>query len=83
MPPNTSTMPLVRLSDEKHLEVHGGITPYRIIATNNNFLPFPEHWPPYHNVSTEPCDMLQGPCVCGAWHQLCEWAINPGAAENA
>ncbi len=28
----------------------------------------------YHNGQTpEPCDMIAGPCACGAWHHLHEW----------
>lgn len=23
--------------------------------------------------TTEPCDMIEGPCVCGAWHHLYDW----------
>lgn len=22
----------------------------------------------YYNACTEPCDMYEGPCACGAWH---------------
>jgi hypothetical protein len=28
----------------------------------------------YHNgKTTEPCDMIEGPCACGAWHHFWEW----------
>lgn len=27
----------------------------------------------FYNACTEPCDMLQGPCACGAWHHQEEW----------
>jgi len=30
----------------------------------------------YYNASTEPCDMLSGPCSCGAWHHQEEWPDN-------
>lgn len=30
---------------------------------------YPEKWPKLHNASHEPCDMLRGPCACGAWHR--------------
>ena len=30
----------------------------------------------YHNACIEPCDMLVGLCVCGAWHHLNEWIID-------
>lgn len=38
----------------------------------NDFVGYPEHWPVYRNPSVI-CDMLQGPCACGAWHTLDEW----------
>jgi len=30
-------------------------------------LKVPKHWPRNFNKSS-PCDMMQGPCSCGAWH---------------
>jgi hypothetical protein len=44
----------------------------------NNSLPnplicYPVDWPKRFNGNNEPCDMLQGPCCCGAWHNLSEW----------
>jgi len=27
----------------------------------------------FYNACSEPCDMLQGPCACGAWHHQEEW----------
>ena len=33
--------------------------------TTAGLVPWPKDWPPYGN---EPCDMLVGPCSCGAWH---------------
>jgi len=27
----------------------------------------------FYNACNEPCDMLQGPCACGAWHHQTEW----------
>lgn len=40
---------------------------------NNDFVGFPDDWPEYHNACSDPCDVLQGPCACGAWHKLYEW----------
>ena len=30
----------------------------------------------FYNACSDPCDMLQGPCACGAWHQQKEWPDN-------
>jgi len=39
-------------------------------------LPMPEEWiGMIYNASNDPCDMLYGPCACGAWHSLDEWII--------
>ena len=27
----------------------------------------------YNGGCSEPCDMLVGPCCCGAWHSLDDW----------
>ena len=36
----------------------------------NGTVPWPLNWTDRHyNASQEPCDMLIGPCSCGAWHQ--------------
>jgi len=36
----------------------------------NGNVPWPLNWTDRHyNASQEPCDMLIGPCSCGAWHQ--------------
>lgn len=36
-------------------------------------LGWPSHWPKQNNACTDTCDMLCGPCACGAWHQLEEF----------
>lgn len=51
-------------------------SPFRTIKAPNNFFSYPKHWEPYYNGTNEPCDMLQGPCSCGAWHSLSEWEID-------
>lgn len=33
----------------------------------------PEYIGKFYNACTDPCDMLQGPCACGAWHHQKEW----------
>jgi len=40
----------------------------------------PEHWPPRHNVCSDPCDMTDGPCACGAWHDHGEGWVRDGVA---
>jgi hypothetical protein len=34
---------------------------------------WPDDWPKYYNANSDACDMLLGPCACGAWHQACDW----------
>lgn len=52
-----------------------GVIRRRVYAVNR-FIVYPEHWEPYYNGGcSDPCDMLQGPCACGAWHYLYEWEI--------
>lgn len=29
---------------------------------------YPDHWPKKYNACSEPCDVIDGPCCCGAWH---------------
>lgn len=57
-------LPIVRKFEE----------PYRFVDYHNDIFTYPEHWPPYYNGGIL-CDMLQGPCACGATHSLTEWAI--------
>lgn len=41
---------------------------------NNNLTSMPiKYIGRFYNSCTDPCDMLQGPCVCGAWHSQEEW----------
>lgn len=50
--------------------------PYRTVVCSSDFIDYPDHWPRYFNGGgNEPCDLLQGPCACGAWHDLGEWEI--------
>lgn len=39
----------------------------------NDLVAWPDDWPEYRNACSDPCDMLSGPCACGAWHKLYEW----------
>jgi len=40
----------------------------------NGLMSMPKEWlGHFWNACTEPCDMLIGPCACGAWHHLHEW----------
>lgn len=41
---------------------------------SKNLVPWPEDWPVYRQ-SSESCDMLVGPCCCGAWHQPGEFEL--------
>lgn len=40
----------------------------------NKFAEWPKNWPPYFH-RNEPCDMLVGPCSCGAWHTPGEFTL--------
>lgn len=51
----------------------GGIGYRKLKFTKNDLVPYPDHWPPYYNGIGTPCDFLQGPCACGAYHKLHEW----------
>jgi len=31
-------------------------------------IPVPNFWPDHFNASYQKCDMIEGPCSCGAWH---------------
>jgi hypothetical protein len=35
----------------------------------NGVVPWPANWTDRHYNGREPCDLLVGPCSCGAWHQ--------------
>lgn len=40
----------------------------------SELLSWPSDWEwRYFNGGSDPCDMLVGPCACGAWHHAGEW----------
>lgn len=40
----------------------------------NGLLDWPDEWTErVYNACNEPCDVLIGPCACGAWHHLEDW----------
>lgn len=39
---------------------------------NGNITPF-KYIPKLHGGDNSNCDMLQGPCSCGAWHSTKDW----------
>lgn len=43
-----------------------------------HFIPMPKEWigQYFNGGCTEPCDMLSGPCACGATHHIEEWIIS-------
>lgn len=53
------------------------VFPHRIIYLHprSKLASWPREWMyRYYNGRTnEPCDMLVGPCACGAWHREHEW----------
>lgn len=40
----------------------------RILTPVNGCVVWPEDWADQHYNGNEPCDVLIGPCSCGAWH---------------
>ncbi len=38
---------------------------------------WPEDWPRYKQCNVS-CDMLEGPCLCGAWHGSGEFQLIAG-----
>jgi hypothetical protein len=44
--------------------------------------PWPKDWPPYRQACygspDDNCDMLIGPCACGAWHKVGEFELREG-----
>ncbi|MFA5344820.1 MAG: hypothetical protein WC315_00900 [Candidatus Omnitrophota bacterium] len=54
-------------------------------VANNGLLAWPEDWLDYHyNACNEHCDMLIGPCSCGAWHHADEvWVKQKLLDHNA
>lgn len=41
---------------------------------HNGLLGWPQEWTERnYNGCNEPCDMLIGPCACGAWHHAEDW----------
>ncbi len=54
--------------------VRGGLwTTSREHGGRNILSGTPDHWPKRYNACTDPCDMLDGPCACGAWHSEDDW----------
>lgn len=44
------------------------------VLTTDGLLGWPDEWLTRHfNASHDPCDMLIGPCACGAWHKATDW----------
>lgn len=39
-----------------------------IVLGDSGIIPWPEAWRTRMYNSNEPCDVLIGPCNCGAWH---------------
>jgi hypothetical protein len=58
--------------------------PPAVLKYVNGLVPWPREWTDYrYNACNEPCDMLVGPCACGAWHQDSEdWVREVLARHN-
>ncbi len=59
--------------------------PPLVLRYENGLIPWPDGWTDRHyNACNEPCDMLIGPCCCGAWHDAEEpWVRETLARHNA
>jgi len=53
----------------------------KILYEKKDLIPAPDHWPNRYNACTDPCDMIKGPCVCGAWHNLEEEWVKFGMVK--
>lgn len=70
---------VAQVHDEVHLTLSGGDYPPANGEPTNadpvfKFAEWPKDWPPYFH-RNEPCDMLVGPCSCGAWHTPGEFTL--------
>jgi len=49
------------------------------METGTPMVPWPNNWPRYKQACfssfQNSCDMLVGPCACGAWHQQGEFEL--------
>ncbi len=49
---------------------------------SSSWIPWPDDWPAYRqecfSSDTDNCDMLEGPCRCGAWHTPGEFVYEFG-----
>ncbi|MHA1390539.1 MAG: hypothetical protein ACTSR9_19155 [Candidatus Thorarchaeota archaeon] len=44
------------------------------INKNHRCIPLPQQLiGKFHNACTDPCDMVDGPCACGAAHHIQDW----------
>lgn len=45
----------------------------------NDLVGWPKHWPRYrqacYSSEDDYCDVLEGPCKCGAWHKKDEFEL--------
>jgi hypothetical protein len=57
-------------SEASLLTLFCGLRPKRVLPRDDNGLvAWPDDWTlRCYNACSEPCDMLIGPCSCGAWH---------------
>jgi hypothetical protein len=53
-----------------------------LIVYQSGLLPYPQDWPKRYNACNEACDMLLGPCACGAYHNEEEDWVKKALEEN-
>jgi len=58
--------------------------PPTVLKRGNGCVPWPDGWTDCHYNGGERCDMLVGPCSCGAWHTETEdWVRDTLQRHNA
>lgn len=54
----------------------------KVLEPNMSLVAWPDNWPSFYNCNV-PCDMLVGPCLCGAWHGEGEFELVDGVVCRA
>lgn len=64
---------MIQLTEDQRIEISKTLVNYSISLTEKSGpVAYPSKWPKYL-MANEPCDMISGPCCCGAWHKISDW----------